>query len=361
MTYTGAFVRQWLGQTAAMQSQGMTSCPDILFSGQTDTGPGQYATAAAYATTTQANVAFSTPPTIPNFMYLRAYQAGTTAGSNVFMYVAQGSMALWPQNWLATNISVGSNTSPQNWAWAPATAGNPILVTEQALIWKPAPLNTQVDHYCVISWADNSGQDNPVPPNFQQLGYLQSFDNLMYFLATHGNMGWRNTNDNLVPPPNMEYTTTIQTKDNPESINITVYFNNCTDANGNPQGTFQVTLSGDVTYSSGPTPLAVANYQGGYQVPALPFAANATATLIVTYYAQTLPLNQYASITADINHPVAGEALEQMRDLARVPGTIMPIKMMALGEGSRLTVQPVFVVGSQHWNMQWATQPTTED
>ena len=188
-------------------------------------------------------------------------------------------------------------------------------------MWTPPPIDPAVPHYCVIAWADNSTAGNPVPPNFNQLSNLSSFDELMYFLATHPNMGWHNTTSHDVPPPANQYTSYITTKDNPETVNITVNFNNITD------GTFMVNVTGDVHFTSGPTPLNVANYLGGYQVlpnVGLPFGANQAATLIVTYQVGSTPLGQFSSLSASITHNVSAFMMEKLLAIVE-PGVTLPI------------------------------------
>ncbi|HKO19665.1 MAG TPA: hypothetical protein VJU82_12340, partial [Acidobacteriaceae bacterium] len=59
----------------------------------------------------------------------------------------------------------------------------------------------------------------------------------------------------------------------------------------------------------------------------------------------------YASITADINHVIAGTMMTKMQSLASSPGVVLPIKQMALGVGRTMAVKPVFVLGRQQWNL----------
>lgn len=350
MSYTGIYIRQDLGDKPTNPGGGTCACPDIILCGESDPGPTQFATDTSYGTRSPADVYFNQP----NFVYLRGFQANTAQGSNIFLYHVTGNLAMWPQDWVATDVQVGNKQTPQNWAWAPPIQNSPYVVTSEALVWTPKTIDPNVQyHYCTIAWADNSTPDKPIPPDFAQLGYMQSFDNLMYFLAHHLNMGWRNTSDHLTPPPNAEYTTYISTQDSPETVNITVNFNNITD------GTFMVNVTGDVSFTSGPTPLNVANYLGGYQVlvggNGLQFGANQTALLIVTYQTGVNPLSKFASITADLSHVIAGEMLDKMQALASEPGVVLPIKYMAVGAGRQLAVRPVFLLGRQQWNLQFGS------
>ena len=347
MSYTGIFIRQVQGQKPTDPSNGSCGCPDIIFNGQVDAGdPRQFATDSSYAWTSPADVTLQNP----NFVYLRGYQSNTTNGSNLFFYSVPSSLALWPQNWSGANVQVGSNKQPQNWSYAPAVANSPYVVNSQALVWTPPDIDTNVQHYCTVIWADNSTKDNPIPPNFARLGNLYSFDQLMHFLSITPNMGWRNTSDHKSPPPQNTYTTYVATKDKPETALITVYFDNISD------GTFMVNLTGDVGWSSGSTPLNVSNYLGGYSINkgnGVPFGPNQQSMLMVTYNPGTTPVSKYAAIRAEIVHQITGVMMNTMLSIAAQPGVVLPIKHMVLGAGA--LPKPVFTLGQQQWNLKFGT------
>lgn len=353
-TYTGTFIRQALGQVPNTLSDGSCSCPDIIFHGQTDAGdPRQFATPDSYAQMSPADVNFNQP----NFVYLRGFLANTGNGSNLFFYHVTSDLMLWPQNWSGDDVQVGSSAQPQNWAWAPPVDGSSVVVTSEALVWTPQNIDINVAHYCTIVWADNSTQDEPIPPDFSVIGHFQSCDELMYFLATHPNMGWRNTTDHTTPPPDSQYTTYLSTQDNPETLNVTVFFSNIAD------GTFMVNVTGDVTFSSGPTPLAVSNYLGGYPVngpDGLQFGPHQRALLIITYQTGPTPLGEFASIHARVQHPVSWMMVEKLAALAARPGVVLPISYMVVRRGGKLAISRVFLLGQQIWNLKFGRADTIE-
>lgn len=352
MAYTGTFVRQALGDTPNGPRQGSCSCPDILLAGKTDPGPAGYATAAAYTQMTPSDVWTN----IPNYVYLRGYQSGTTNGSNIFFYSVPSNLALWPANWSADGVYVGSVKTPQNWAWAPPTEGNPIVVTEEALVWTPSDLDPNVAHWCTVAWADNSTEDAPKPPDLSRFSNYSSFDELMYFLSLNPNMGWRNTTDYHAPPPDASYSTSVETKDSPETVYITVCF--CSISTG----TFMVNVTGDVTYTSGPDPIDVSHYLGGFPVNyggGLQFEANQTAELIVTYNVTTDPLGPLAYIGADVTHPVTPSMMDKLT-AATPPGVALPISLVAVRGKDGLESRPMFTLGRQQWNLKFASKLADE-
>lgn len=350
MPYSGIFIRQVLGQLPTQPSQGSCSSPDIWLAGQNDPGnPQQFISDTSYAQASAADVYLG----VPNFVYLRGAQAGGyTGGSNLYLYYVKGSLALWPQNWTGAGIEVGGVQTPQNWSYAPPVAGAQRVVTTKPLVWTPPTIDTGVDHYCTIAWADNSTADKPVPPPFAQMGQLASFDELMYFLSTHPNMGWRNTVDHPTPPPDASYRAYVSTQDDSDTVNITVNFNNISD------GTFRVNVTGDVNWSSGDAPLNVSNYLGGYQINnglGLQFSPNQSSTLIITYNVGSTPLSKFASITADLTHAIAGRMFDRMLALASEPGVVLPIRHMSMPYKGSVAVRPVFILGRQQWNLQFGT------
>jgi hypothetical protein len=343
VTYTGIFIRQFLGQQPNQPSSGSCGCPDIIFEGQGDQGPGPWQPLANYNNVSPADIYFNAR----NYVYLRGYQAGTTNGSNLWLYTVPCSLALWPQNWSAANITVYGSEGKDNHAWAPPQPGNPVVVNDNALVWTPTTIDTNVQHYCAIAWADNSTQDNPVPPPFDQWTNLNSFDDLMLLLASNPNMGWRNTIDHPQPPPNNQYTTGISTQDNPESVYITVYFN------GLPtDGTFIVNVTGDVTFTSGA--LSVGNYLGGYPVnpdTGLFFDANQQAQLIVTYTAGQTQPSQFAFLSAEIDHYLSQRSLDLLVAAVEPPVTL-PIRTEV---GMYGVTRQKFPLGRTQWNLNWGT------
>ena len=103
----------------------------------------------------------------------------------------------------------------------------------------------------------------------------------------------------------------------------------------------------------------MASYLGGFPVlqngGGLQFGANERSLLSVTYQANTLPMSQFASLSADISHVVAGPMLDRLADLVTTSGAVLPIQQKVFGEGSRMAIHPTFLLGSQQWNLQWAS------
>ncbi len=347
MPYSGIFIRQWIGQTPGDVSHGTCGCPDIILNGLSDVanppGPAQFTTQAAYGVASAANVYLNQP----NYVYLRGLQSNTTAGSNLFFYYVPSNLAMWPQNWMSTHVLVGSQENPQNWVYAPPTPGNNVLVTSEPMVWTPPTIDVNAQHYCTIAWADNQPADSPVPPDLAHWSHMQSFDELMTFLAQHPNMGWRNTTDYLTPPPDGFVSTEISTEGRGELVNVTVNFNNITD------GTFMVNLVGDVHYTSGPTPLNVANYLGGYQLPQLQFQAKNRALLQVTYAKGPSTMSPFANVSADIVHVVTPRMLETLLAISTPPGRTLPLAMRTLRSSSTVAAQTVYVIGRQQWNLKY--------
>ena len=344
MTYAGIFIRQNVGQQPNVPAQGSSNCPDIILEGLSDQGPAFWEDVNNYASMSSNDVWFNQP----NFVYLRGYQVGTTLGTNMWFYTVPASLALWPKNWSSDNITVYGSHGEGNHAWAPPQNGSPIVVNADALVWTPATIDTgSGNHYCTIAWADNSTEDNPIPPPFDSWGDIQSFDDLMVLLASHPNMGWRNTNDFPTQPPDNQYSTQMLTLDNPETWYVTVNFSGMP-----PDGTFRVEVSGDVTYDSGDC--SIGSYLGGYQINqgnGLPFDANQKAQLIVTYYAGDTPPSPYSAITAELDHYVTSLMVDRLAAIA-APRTVLPLQLVAMPSGPP---RQKFLLGRQQWNLKWGT------
>lgn len=346
--YTGIFVRQYLGQTPSDIGQGTCSCPDIISNTSMPPTPSIFTTPSNYATQPSNTVDLNNE----NYVYLRGLQAnGYTGGTNFFFYYVENDLSLWPKNWtLAQNVTTGTAQPPgsyQNWAYAlnpnPGSTGQ-ILLVNQPLLWKPSPPSAG-NHYCAICWADNSTANNPIPPDFNYLGRMSSFNDLMVFLGQHPNMGWLNTNDVNVPPPGQTYQTQITTQASAETVNITVNFYNIT------SGLFTINLVGGVNYTC--RQIDVSQYQGGFQVPQQSFPPYTVATLQVI----GTPGNQaqYQRINANITHVVSPSLMNALAPRLAIPGASLPIKKMRLrmADGALGDVQDVFVLGSQTWNLNF--------
>lgn len=345
MTYSGVFIRQALGQKPSDQSQGSCNCPDIIFNGVGQSDPSTFVTPTSYSTwMSPADVTLQND----NYVYLRGLQTGTT-GSNLFFYYVPCNLAMWPQDWLSDRVRTSLDQSAPNcnWVYTPPSGTSQPVVTPKPLIWTPPLLDPNVPHYCAIVWADNQPAETPAPPPFSTWGNIGSFDQLMLLLAQHPNMGWRNTIDHPAPPPDLTYRTTIATATQPQMVNIFVSFNNIAD------GTFTVNLVGDVTFSTGTTPLNVSNYQGGYSIRNLPFAANQKSVLQVTH-AGSASLSLLASITAQVEHIVHPQMMEQLVATPAYQARTLPIKKVQMERvPGNVAYEDVFIIGSQTWNLKF--------
>lgn len=354
MPYTGIFVRQNIGQTPSQLGQGSCFSPDIIVDNSFPQAPapGSYATLADYnAPTAHPNQATMNNE---NYVYLRGLQAnGYTGGTNFFLYYVESDLALWPKNWtLLQKITVGSANPPgsyENWAYAPNPvpgSTNQIVMVDQPILWTPDP-PAAGQHFCLICWADNSTESNPIPPDWNLYNQMASFNDLMYFLGQNPNMGWLNTQDFIQPPPGDIYQTNITAID-AETLNITVNFYNIS------TGTFSVNLLGNnISYNSGT--LNVVNYTGGFQLPQQAIPANTSATLQVFYNNGGQPMNPYARIDATLQKVVSAEMMASFEPMLATPGSYLPIKRMRLAmyDGELGDTEDVFPLGTQSWNLNF--------
>jgi hypothetical protein len=195
--YRGAFLRQFPNQLVTQGGTGAQTSTDILVYGtlaaqdaSTFTTPASYGSSALIQTAGLG---------ARNFVYLRALNTGSGAGtSRVYLYWATTS-ALSPPAWAATYFTFGGQ--PQNWVDLAFTAGNQVAVSTVPLVWNPPPLGAGTS-YVLIAYVDNSA--SPEPPDFGPFGYLNPAD-VTAFVAGHPQLAWLAVTGSAVSPPTMSW------------------------------------------------------------------------------------------------------------------------------------------------------------
>lgn len=186
--YQGLFVRDQLGQLPNQPGTTFSMSPDIITSGaQPAPDASQFVTPDGYATDFGANVILNQP----NFVYLRALNtdpAIPTTG-RAWFYYTESDLALWPTKWRSDSILVDGNA--QNYQDIAAAATNQACQPNSPFVWTP-PLPASNTHYCCVSWMENPPVSSPPQDPILKLPPFATFDDLVNFILSHPNMGWRN-------------------------------------------------------------------------------------------------------------------------------------------------------------------------
>ena len=203
MTYSGMFLRSYIGQQPGQNQGGWSASPDIIFAGTTPAAdPTVYTSSANYNKDYGSTVYLNQV----NYVYIRGFN-NTTASetARIWFYYTRSDLALWPSNWFANNIQVAGNMV--NYTTMTASQ-NEIGVTNPPFLWTPPPLNSGNNHYCAIAFAENPPLSSP-PQSPAPTGYMGSTSELANFILSNPNMAWRNTVDVSVNTPSWQTTTNI--------------------------------------------------------------------------------------------------------------------------------------------------------
>jgi hypothetical protein len=217
MTYTGFFVRDYIGQLPdqAGSSGNWSSCPDIIFWNQQNPpmacpNPQVFTTTQGYGTDYGSTVYIGQGNPIPNYIYLRAWNTNAAATptspvtGRAWFFYTRSDLALYPRNWKSDVISVAGNTGV-NYQDITATA---VGACQPALPYVFSPVDPQGQHYCGISWIENQPSDPPENP-VVEYGSMGDLNGLVKFILDHPNMGWRNTTSVRAAGPTWAYSTNV--------------------------------------------------------------------------------------------------------------------------------------------------------
>lgn len=200
-TYTGFFVRDFVGETPSGSTAGksFTDSPDII-----SDGPNLLPDPAVL--TEQTNYDNGLPnyhnqtPLQNNYVYFRAInKTSGTQNSTLYMYYVDTTIVLWPQNWKKLGITRLNNDD--NSAKLSATAENEIVSVNPPFQWSPP---RQGVHYCLTCWIQN-GFDQSEPDLYS----IGSVPDMAKFIFEHNNVAWRNTCEIDADQPTIQNSTPI--------------------------------------------------------------------------------------------------------------------------------------------------------
>jgi hypothetical protein len=354
MAYTGIFIRDDLDQQPGLPSAGWSESPDVIFNGpRVEPDTSKFTTPAAYGERSSSDVNIN----VDNYVYLRGKNMGTAGqASHMFFYFTESDYMLWPKNWRSDHIWVAGEA--RNWSFLEASSANAVAVTQTPLRWVPPPLKgSQYDHYCVIAWSDNSG-DQPVPPDLDKWSKFTSCEELAAFLQAHPNMGWRNTHDIYGTPPNYTYSSGLTMKAGGGTVNVGINFIDVPD-----DGTFNVNLAGTgKTNSISEVGLSVGRNRGGFNVQGLSLPANFSTSLEVEWFkgptAPPVSAQVQVSLTID-----AGPLLVRECNKLGIPTNRIAVELFEANHhlphqvGMVFKPTPAVLVGRQTWSMHYGVTP----
>lgn len=212
MTYTGMFLRQYMGQQSYMipnTSDSWLYSPDLLV----------YGCAAAY-TTSNFNSSinnfesrswyFSQPPTLgqANYVYLRGLSLSVAPQPSciVHLYYCEAAALLQPKSWKSDTFSVtpenGGSPASINYfslTWTIAeqrvVSDDPVNKTGNTVTWTPPDTGAN-PHYYLIAWIDNTNGGDPPPfsdlPDFADqaalAAYVKNMPNMTMFDTWYNGM-----------------------------------------------------------------------------------------------------------------------------------------------------------------------------
>jgi DNA-binding beta-propeller fold protein YncE len=195
-TYQGLFLRDYVGQTpqSGNQTGSWTDCPDIWAAGQSMLTDPQTSLVGGYGSDSP-NIVYTSGPGVNNYIYVRGANATNGANtSRVWLYYVDGdgqsSLMTWPPSWLNGGIQALQTGKP--YIEVPSTALNEVDYTYPPFIWNAVPVD---GHYCIIAWIENPPLSQPAVDPRQGIGSIGTYDQLAGFIASHPNMGWKNTVD----------------------------------------------------------------------------------------------------------------------------------------------------------------------
>ena len=223
-TFSGLFVRHYMGQTPQSGNDGWSGSPDVIFAG---TSPLSNSDLSQLGTTLY-NKDFGSTVYMnqQNYVYMRALNTtGATTTGRMWFYYTESDLALWPGKWRSDCIKVQGIDS--NYETVTATAGA-VAVTQQPLIWTPPPYSpghSSGDHYCVILWGEDPQVNPPVPP-VNSVPNFNTWQDLANFVSSHPNVGFRNTQDITQNLPTQQWSLAVTGPQNPGQVWIGIQCNN---------------------------------------------------------------------------------------------------------------------------------------
>ena len=269
MSYTGIFIRDYVGETPDSQGTSWTHSPDILCTGtQVLEDPSSLTNRTNY-NNGKPDIANQTPLQRNN-VYIRGINM--TKGpqtSTIYFYYVDTSIVLWPQNWKTAKILYNNNE--QNWVTVSAEKENDIVGTNPPFIWTPPRDHI---HYCLVAWVKD-GSDQHIPPALYKIGAVNDMAN---FIITHKNVGWRNTIEKDAAQPTIQDVSPIKGPSNGGVLNIGVQCQNLP-----TDGTISFTVPGpdkSNTINFIDKPILSPNYAPTFQVE---WPENFESTLTFTY------------------------------------------------------------------------------
>lgn len=327
VAYDGLFVRHYLNEKPGSPRDGWSASPDVFPFGETSQpDPQKFTTPEGYMRDWGKEVYTEND----NYVYVRGLNTGPEAiTSRVYFYYTRGALALWPANWQSDNVTV--NGVPQNWVDVKAPANGGVGVNESPLIWTPDKLSPGSDHYCVISWVADG--PNPQPPDLERFRKFATHDELIQFIVTHHNMGWRNTVQVLKPPPNYSYDSALSTTEAGAVIHLSIGFIDLP-----LDGTFGVNVVGpDRENSIALPPSPLEYYQGGYRPRnPLAFPAGFTTSVQVRYWKGSEPVPPTAQIVVELWSDVPNALVRDIERLYRPMGLRTPL--VRVGNAARMRI-----------------------
>jgi hypothetical protein len=198
--YSGAFLRQFPGQTPFHGGTGAKTSPDLivagataakdaaLFAGRDSYNSGQLSATAALG--------------VRNFVYVRALN--TTAGpaiARAYLYWTPVSN-LTPTSWRTSGFTLAGQ--PQNWVDLKAAAGNDVMVSTVPLVWFAPPATADLP--VLIAYVDNSA--SPQPPDFTAFGYVNPAT-VAKFVAAQPQISWLAVTGQQAPQATLTWNTEL--------------------------------------------------------------------------------------------------------------------------------------------------------
>ncbi|MDF2627838.1 MAG: hypothetical protein K0R39_1669 [Symbiobacteriaceae bacterium] len=203
MTYSGMFLRSYIGQQPGQNAGGWSASPDIILYGtQPANDPTIFTNSANYNTDYGSTVYLNQI----NYVYVRGFNNTTAAETaRIWLYYTRSDLALWPSNWWSSNIQMqGANL---NYTTMEASS-NQIGVTNPPFLWTPPTLGGNNTHYCVVAFAENPPLSSP-PQSPAPTGYMGTTQDLANYILSTPNMAWRNTIDVSQNTPTWQQVTNI--------------------------------------------------------------------------------------------------------------------------------------------------------
>lgn len=346
-SYSGLFMRHYLGDSPGAAPNGWSASPDVIAYGasiQKDLT--QFTSPTGYQNPFGSTIYTAPPPGFNNYIYIRGLN--TTSAqitSRAYFYYTPGGLALWPGNWISDGVTVAGKA--QNWVdiTAPPPSDpttNGVGVCAVPLIWSATPVPPGSDHYCMTVWVVNG--PNPQPPNWKSYSSFATLQDLANFIVSNPNMAWRNTVDVPTPPPDYTYNTGLALGVGGGTVQVSVVFSNVPS-----DGTFAVNMQGSSPNNSIVIPQSsLQNYQGGYQSPFLNFPSSFATSVQVQHWPGKTPLPANAKINVTCFVPVPPSFARTVQLICKRRHVRTPLR--------RVGNTDVFIIGSTIYNLLYQSQ-----